>query len=123
MLGFQRLLLTITQEPLRILVVTFAFTQVHLNEALDDRRIKYGYLSTLLMQTIGQGQIIGTCGFHYKLAVCPTGSYQLLESGFIITDSQVLDLVVYLVTDSERGFTHVNADNGKRGEGFHNGSK
>jgi hypothetical protein len=46
---FERLLLAITQQPLGIFAVTFAFAQVHLNEALDDERIQDCYLAILLM--------------------------------------------------------------------------
>jgi hypothetical protein len=62
------------------------------------------------MQEISQGQVIGAGGFHHKPAVCPAGFDQLLKAGFAIADFQVLGLVIDQVTDGERGFAHVNAD-------------
>lgn len=90
-----------------------------LNEALNDQRIKHGYLPALLVQAVGQGQIIGARSFHHKLAVRPAILDQLLKASFAIADFQVLDLVMQEVTDGERDFAHVNADDGKRQGGIH----
>ena len=85
---------------------------MHLNETLNDQWIQYDDLPTLLVQVIGYGQVIGAGGFHHKPVMRAAGLDQLLKARFIIADFQVFDQVIYLVTDGERGFTHVQADNG-----------
>ena len=85
---------------------------MRLNEALNDQWIPYGYLPTLLVQVIGQGQMMGAGGFHHKPAMYPTGLHQLRKARFIIADFQVFDQLIHVMTNGERGFTHVQADNG-----------
>ena len=85
---------------------------MHLKEALDDARIEHGDLPTLLVQVIGQSQVISAGGFHHEPALRAAGLDQLLKARFAIADFQVLDQLIYLVTDGERGLAHVQADNG-----------
>ncbi|WRQ28135.1 hypothetical protein SD425_24015 [Hymenobacter sp. GOD-10R] len=58
----------------------------NLNKALDDQRIEYGYLPSLLVQVVGHGQVVGTRRFHHEQAVRPTDLHQLLEADFAIAD-------------------------------------
>ena len=51
--------------------------------------------------------------------MCPTGLDQLPKTSFAIADFQVLDQVIYLVTDGERGLAHVQADNRQLRGGNH----
>jgi hypothetical protein len=78
------LLLAIAQEPLGIFAVTLTFAQVHLNEALNDEWIQYGYLPTVFVQVVGQGQVIGTGGFHHEPAVRAASLDQLLKAGVAV---------------------------------------
>nr|GFD23224.1 hypothetical protein [Tanacetum cinerariifolium] len=47
------LLLAVAHQPLGILAVTFALAQVHLNEALDNKRIEDSYLRNAAVQVVG----------------------------------------------------------------------
>jgi hypothetical protein len=45
----------------------------------------------------------------------------LLKTGFAIADFQVLDLVMHVITDGERGFAYIDADDRQGQLGSHSG--
>ncbi|GAA4509351.1 hypothetical protein GCM10023172_42720 [Hymenobacter ginsengisoli] len=69
-------------------------------------------MAALFVQVVGQGQVIGAGGLHYKLAVRTARLDQLLKASFGIADFQVFDLLINLVADRQRSFAHIQADHG-----------
>jgi hypothetical protein len=63
---------------------------VHLDEALNDERIKDGHLRTDGDQVVGYGQVVGASSFQYLQARCPAATHQLSKPSWGIGHFQVL---------------------------------